>query len=108
MPAGTKIYRVTGGDPAGSYWVIKKPNSIGDVIGGTAVQPEWNNFSKMYVYEVPKGQTLKVWQGTTAKQPITTGVTNPHLPGGEQQLFIPEILRDNTFKNLIQEIALPW
>ncbi len=73
-----------------------------------AVQPGRNDFSKMYVYELPKGQTLKVWQGITAKQPISTGVINPHLPGGEQQLFIPEILKDNTFKNLVQEIALLW
>lgn len=82
--------------------------SVGDVIGGTAVQPVWNDFSKIYVYEVPQGQTLKVWQGTAARQPIAQGINNPHLPGGEQQLFIPEVVRDNTFKNLVQEITLPW
>lgn len=108
LPAGTKIYRVTGGNPSGSYWTIQKPNSVGDVIGGTAVQPVWNDFSKIYVYEVPQGQTLKVWQGTTARQPIAQGINNPHLPGGEQQLFIPEVVRDNAFKNLVQEITLPW
>lgn len=108
LPAGTKIYRVTGGNPSGFYWTIQKPNSVGDVIGGTAVQPVWNDFSKIYVYEVPQGQTLKVWQGTTARQPIAQGINNPHLPGGEQQLFIPEVVRDNAFKNLVQEITLPW
>jgi hypothetical protein len=108
LPAGTKIYRVTGGNPAGGYWTIQKPTSVGEVIGGTAVQPAWNDFSKIYVFEVPEGQTLKVWQGTTAKQRITQGVTNPHLPGGDQQLFIPDAIRDNAFKNLIQQTTLPW
>ena len=108
LPAGTKIYRVTGGNPAGAYWTIQKPNSVGDVIGGTAVQPAWNDFSKIYVYEVPQGQTLKVWQGTTARQRIAQGVENPHLPGGDQQLFIPDIVRDNAFKNLVQPTTLPW
>lgn len=42
LPTGTKIYRVTGGNSAGGYWTIQKPNSVGDVIGGTAVQPAWN------------------------------------------------------------------
>lgn len=66
------------------------------------------NFSKMYVYEVPNGQTLKVWQGTTAKQQISQGVANPHLPGGDQQLFIPDVVRDNAFKELVQQTTLPW
>ena len=108
LPAGTKIYRVTGGNPAGGYWTIQKPGSVGEVIGGTAVRPEWNNFSKMYVYEVPAGQTLKVWRGTTAKQLITDGIINPHLPGGAEQLFIPFAVRDNAFKSLVQETTLPW
>lgn len=108
LPAGTKIYRVTGGNPAGGYWTIQKPNSVGDVIGGTAVRPEWNNFSKIYVYEVPVGQTLKVWRGTTARQLITDGVINPHLAGMAEQLFIPFTIRDNAFKSLVQQTTLPW
>jgi hypothetical protein len=108
LPAGTKIYRVTGGNPAGAYWTIQKPNSLSDVIGGAAVQPAWNDFSKIYVYEVPRGQTLKAWQGLAAKQPISTGIINPHLPGGVQQIYIPEVIRDNSFSNLVQQISLPW
>ncbi|CAA7386363.1 hypothetical protein [Chryseobacterium fistulae] len=108
LQAGTKIYRVTGGAPGGGYWTLQKPGSVGNVIGGTAVQPAWNDFSKMYVYEVPQGQTLKVWVGSTAKQPIEQGVTNPHLPGGEQQIFIPQIIRNDTFQNLIKQTQLPW
>ncbi|WP_086949387.1 hypothetical protein [Sphingobacterium sp. JB170] len=108
LPEGSKIYRITGGNPAGGYWTIEKPGSIGDVIGGTAVQPAWNNFSKFYEYQVPKAQTLNVWQGTTARQPIAEGIVNPHLPGGEQQIFVPLVLRDDAFKKLVTEIPLPW
>jgi hypothetical protein len=81
---------------------------VREVIGGTAVQPAWNDFSKIYVYEVPSGHTLKVWQGTTAKQPIADGILNPHLPGGDQQIFIPQILRDPNFSNAVTQIPLPW
>lgn len=108
LPAGTKIYRVTGGNPAGGYWTEKPPSSIGAVIGGTAVQPAWNNFSKFYIYTVPQQNALKVWSGVTARQPIAQGIINPHLPGGEIQLFIPLVVRDEAFKTLIQEIPLPW
>lgn len=108
LPSGTKIYRVTGGNPAGGYWTKEKPKSVGAVIGGTAVQPAWNDFSKCYEYEVPQKQTLKVWQGITAKQPIATGVINPHLPGGELQLFIPPAVRDDAFKKLVIQIPLSW
>lgn len=108
LPAGTKIYRVTGGNPAGGYWTIQIPASVGEVIGGTAVRPAWNNFSKFYVYQVPAGQTLKVWRGTTAAQQIADGVINPYLPGKAEQLFIPFAVRDAAFKALVQEIPLPW
>ncbi|MDR2271076.1 MAG: hypothetical protein LBF27_09260 [Sphingobacterium sp.] len=108
LPAGTKIYRVTGGNPAGGYWTKKQPSSIGSVIGGTAVQPAWNNFSKFYVYTVPQQKALKVWEGVTARQPIAQGIINPHLPGGEIQLFLPLAVRDEAFKKLVQEIQLPW
>lgn len=108
LPAGTKIYRVTGGNPAGGYWTKEKPKSVGAVIGGTAVQPAWNDFSKCYEYQVPQKETLKVWQGTTARQPIATGVINPHLPGGDLQLFIPPVVRDDNFKKLVIQVPLAW
>lgn len=108
LKAGSKIYRVTGGNPAGAYWTLAKPDSVCEVIGGTAVQPAWNNFSKMYVYEVPADSTLKVWQGRAAAQPIEKGVSKPHLGGGLPQLFIPSAMRGAAFKNAIKEISLPW
>lgn len=108
LVAGTKIYRVTGGNPAGGYWTAQIPASVGEVIGGTAVRPAWNNFSKLYVYEVPVGQTLKVWRGTTAAQQIADHVTNPFLPGKAEQIFIPFVVRDATFKTLVKEIPLLW
>jgi hypothetical protein len=105
---GTKIYRVTGGNKAGGYWTIQKPNNLSQVIGGTAVRPEWNDFSKIYVYEVPQGPGLKVWQGPAARQRLADGIDNPHLPGGEVQIFIPQKLRDSQFISAVNQIEMPW
>lgn len=107
LPAGTKIYRVTGGNPAGGYWTKQIPNDVGDVIGGTAVRPEWNSFEKFYEFEVPPGG-LKIWEGGTARQRVTDGVDDYILPGGDQQIFVPQVLRDQNFANAVNEIPLPW
>ena len=82
--------------------------NLEDVIGGTAVRPEWNSFEKMYVYEVPAETRLKVWRGTTARQQVTRDVTDYYLGGGDEQIFIPEILRGDSFKGLVAETILPW
>jgi hypothetical protein len=108
LPAGTKIYRVTGGNATGAYWTIQKPNDLSEVIGGLSVRPEWNSFEKIFVYEVPSGSTLKVWKGPASKQLICDGVINPHLPGSAEQIFVPQQLRDNSFVSQIKEISLPW
>ena len=45
LTAGSKIYRVIGGSgsfPTGSYWVLARPTNYAEIIGGTAVQTEWN------------------------------------------------------------------
>ena len=108
FPPGTKLYRVTGGNKAGAYWTLDRPNSLADVIGGTAVQPKWNSFETLYVYEVPANSTLKAWKGTTASQPLSPTVANPHLPGGVQQVYIPQVLRDENFSILVNPTARPW
>lgn len=45
---------------------------------------------------------LKVWSGPTAKQPILKGVDEVNLPGGDNQLYIPDPYRQigNEFENL--------
>jgi len=102
-----KVLVLVGGNPAGGYWTKQIPNNVGDVIGGTAVRPELNSFEKFYEFEVPPGG-LKIWEGGTARQRVTDGVDDYILPGGDQQIFIPQVLRDQNFANTVNEIPLPW
>lgn len=105
---GAVLYRVIGGEgsyPTGGYWVLDKPTGYGDVIGGTAVQPEWNAFEVMVVYTLGTNDTMKVWKGPAARQPVA-GTSNKyydnllqsfHLDGGLEQVYVPVVYRD--FKN---------
>jgi hypothetical protein len=108
LSSGTKIYRITGGNPGGGYWTLEIPKTLGEVIGGTSVRPEWNSFQNLYVYEIPYGQTLKVWKGKASRQAISENISSPHLPGGIDQIYVPEKYRDNNFINIITKIQLPW
>lgn len=108
LPPGTKIYRVTSGRKEAAWWTLNKPNTVGEVIDGTAVRPEWNGFTHIYEYEVPQNSTLKVWRGPAARQQVTNDVTNPYLGGGAEQLYLPDAVRDEAFKIRIDEIDLPW
>lgn len=105
LKGGTVMYRVIGGAgsyPTGGYWVLDKPTGYGDVIGGTAVQPEWNAFEVMVVYTLSAKDTMKVWKGIAARQPIA-GASNKyydnymqqfHLEGGIMQIYVPVVYRD--------------
>ena len=93
LEEGTVLYHVTDkGGEAGGYWTLQRPQSLSEVIGGTAVRPEWNGFSKLVAYEVPRGG-LKVWQGPTARQQLARGVSDPHLGGGDIQVYVPDVYR---------------
>src|SRR5690554_4195618 len=92
---GTKLYRVYDGYqqgvntlPKGNYWTFEKPSSISEVIGGSAVQPEWNSMIKYIEIEVPS-QGIYVWRGKAAKQPLSNNenITNYFLQGGTEQLI---------------------
>jgi len=93
---GDKIYRVssaTGG--GGAYWTRTMPISLAEVIGGTAVLPQWNNFQYIYAYIIPPKAKIRSWVGKAARQPVARHPeteapiqSNFHLPGGAEQLFI--------------------
>jgi hypothetical protein len=92
---GTKLYRVYDGYqqgvntlPKGNYWTFEKPSSMSEVIGGTAVQPEWNSMTKIIEIEVPS-QGIYVWRGKAAKQPLSNNenISNYFLQGGTEQLI---------------------
>lgn len=124
---GAVLYRVIGGAgsyPTGGYWVLDKPTGYADVIGGTAVQPEWNAFEVMVEYTIPEGDTMKVWKGVAASQPVA-GAENKyydsymqeyHLEGGLVQIFIPNVYRDfqneevyNHFlNNITSQDSITW
>ena len=126
LTTGQKIYRVIGGSgsfPTGSYWVETKPTQYSEIIGGTAVQPEWNGFNEIVEYTVPSSG-LKVWKGKAATQPIasapnkfvTAYATKYQLAGGADQLYIPNVYRDyrdtaayNTFlRNITKRDTILW
>lgn len=123
MP-GEKLYRVTSdpqNDPyamTGGYWTRTPPAELGEVIGGTAVMPEWNNFQRVYEFTAPpyadpvaKEPKFHVWEGPTAAQPVSGNypdkINNGYcLPGGEPQVFITNNLsRNPDFKNHIQDVT---
>ncbi len=93
LPAGTKLYRVCNDGMSqftGGYWTRTKPNNLNEVIGGTAVQPEWNSFNNLVEYTVPEGG-IWVWRGNAASQKLSNkfDILNPHLAGGAEQILIP-------------------
>ena len=78
LKPGDKLYRVTN-DPTiskyaktGGYWTRTPPTQLADVISGTAVIPEWNNFQKVYELTVPAHDPtstlpkMYAWEGPTA------------------------------------------
>lgn len=110
LPENTKLYRVTDiGGENGGYWTLTPPNNLNEVIGGTAVMPEWNGFSKVYEYTVPSGG-IKVWKGPAAAQPITENlslsISNKCLAGGDMQVFINDIIRTQAgFNSRISDVT---
>jgi hypothetical protein len=106
-----KIYRVSSLDKADRpYWTRNKPEKLDDVVGGTAVQPEWNNFEYVHEYVVPDGVTIKSWKGKTARQPVSeASPSNYHLPGGEEQLYIRYISnQDPNFQSIVKSTKAEW
>lgn len=116
LRSGDKIYRVTeSGRQGGAYWTKEKPTGIGDVVGGTAVQPQWNNFENIYEYTVPDGVIIRAWAGKTAKQPVRSlddgnaFPSNYHLSGGEEQLFVNRIIdQDLNFNSSLVFEKTKW
>ena len=121
---GEKLYRVTN-DPktdsyakTGGYWTRTPPASLAEVIGGTAVMPEWNNFQRVYEFTAPaysdpinEEPKFYVWEGPTAAQPISNIYPEKlsaeySLAGGNIQQYVPnKFSRDPNFANHIQDVT---
>lgn len=101
---GEKLYRVAN-DPTtdpygrtGGYWTRTPPVGLSEVVGGTAVMPEWNNYQQVYEFTVPDPgpgvPDYHAWEGPAAAQPVSKYYkekeTNGYcLAGGDNQLFLP-------------------
>ena len=123
LKPGETLYRVAC-DPAtdpfgrtGCYWTRTPPAGLAEVVGGTAVMPEWNNFQEVYKFTVPDpatdptAPTYHAWEGPAAAQPVSNfykeKAGNGHcLAGGENQLFIPgELAFKPAFGTHIQQVT---
>jgi hypothetical protein len=125
LQPGEKIYRVAC-DPAtdpygqtGGYWTRTPPAQLADVVGGTAVMPEWNNFARVYELTVPPPDpatagslpAFHAWEGPTAAQPVSGLYPEKQangycLAGGAPQLFLPtNLTRHPDFTKHIQDVS---
>jgi hypothetical protein len=123
LEPGDTLYRVAC-DPAtdphgrtGGYWTRTPPAALADVVGGTAVMPEWNNYQQVYKFTVPDpaldpaAPTYHAWEGPAAAQPVSgyyeEKTDNGHcLAGGDNQLFIPSKLAfDPQFGTYIKDVT---
>ncbi len=112
IPGGTILYRVTDkGGEAGGFWTLDPPKQLKSVIGGTAVMPEWNGFTRVYSYTVP-ADGIYAWKGKAAAQQISMDPqfqsSEYELAGEGVQLFINEFLRDETFKAAIVDVTAQY
>lgn len=123
LKPGDKLYRVAN-DPAsdplghsGGYWTRTPPAGLHEVVGGTAVVPEWNNFQRVYEFTVPTpteptaGSGFYAWEGPAACQPVSKIYDDKEdngycLPGGDNQLFLPnKFTRSSDFGNHITDVS---
>ena len=123
LQPGETLYRVAC-DPAtdpfgrtGCYWTRTPPAGLAEVVGGTAVMPEWNNFQEVYKFTVPdpatdpSAATYHAWEGPAAAQPVSGYYPEKEangycLAGGENQLFIPgELAFKPAFGTHIQQVT---
>lgn len=112
IPGGSVLYRVTDkGGEAGGFWTLEPPKQLKSVIGGTAVMPEWNGFTRVYSYTVP-AEGMYAWKGKAAAQQISTDpqFQSPEyeLAGEGTQLFINDFLRDSAFKAAVVDVTAEY
>lgn len=121
LQPGEKLYRVAN-DPTtdpygrtGGYWTRTPPAALSDVVGGTAVMPEWNNYQQVYEFTVPDPgpgvPEYHAWEGPAAAQPVSgyykEKVNNSHcLAGGDNRLFLPsKFTRSTDFDTHITDVT---
>jgi hypothetical protein len=121
LNSGEKLYRVAN-DPTtdpygrtGGYWTRTPPAGLGEVVGGTAVMPEWNNYQQVYEFTVPDPgpdvPDYHAWEGPAASQPVSgyykeKAANGYCLAGGDNQLFLPnKFTRSKDFGTRITDVT---
>ena len=61
-----------------------------------AVWPDWNANGQFIVYDIPAGQSIKVWRGPASSQKKGALGDSYHLSGGWEQIIFKEGKFDNT------------
>ncbi|WP_136441008.1 hypothetical protein [Pacificoceanicola onchidii] len=102
LPAGTTLYRVYGGSAGqlGGYWSPEPPapgSTEGDWRSESAVEPIWNDGTKMVKVTVKQGLTVPCWTGGIESQPAKIKdaagtvkiVKHWFLVGGGTQFLLP-------------------
>ncbi|WP_334007360.1 hypothetical protein [Acinetobacter colistiniresistens] len=101
-----RLYRVT--SPAngafGECWVteevfVKIKNSPDPKAAWRkylAVWPDWNANGQFVIYDIPAGQSIKVWRGPASSQTKDALGDSYHLSGGWEQVIFKEGKFDNT------------
>ena len=116
LKPGTTLYRVTdpGGD-GGPWWTPNPPKDLAEVIGGTAVKPEWNGFNIVVEATVPDDvDGFYVWAGPAASQEVAQSYPEKYengysLAGGTEQYFLPNPTKNNKlFQNSIKDNSTAW
>lgn len=96
IPPGTVLYRVL--DPGSSdnsiCWMRKAEfdelKSKADWRRRFAVWANWNGNGEFVTYTVPKGRPLKVWEGITSSQKLSSDPAgkNCYVAGGGKQIVL--------------------
>ncbi|MBI3017932.1 MAG: hypothetical protein HYY62_08110 [Deltaproteobacteria bacterium] len=107
---GETFYRVDS-DELGSYWSRTKPTSQIQAMSENAILPDWNNFSYVHEFTVPKNFSETLYEGLSSNM---SGTIRKHgeqastfFHGGGNQVYIPKnVLNLSQFKEGIRKFKL--
>ena len=108
--SGETFYRV-GSDKLGTYWSRTKPTSQIQAMSENAILPDWNNFSYVHEFTVPKKFSETLYEGVSSNMSGKIRKqgerASTFFHGGGNQIYIPEkVLNLSPFKESIRKFKL--
>jgi len=95
LPApNEKFYRW--GSANGSFWSRTPPRSQLDGMHGLAIHPDWGDFNKISVLEIPFGSNFRAYEGAAANQ---GGKLGTFFAGGGNQVYFEKAVVDSSLFN---------